>query len=126
MLFSCLHHGHLVMAVRQTMVSVFLLGKFSLVLQEYFHKNLLETLIMAVTHLLDFNHYCWFSAFFFFQSLFFCGFALFGAIIPPPFFNYSISIYPLWFCLYVFVSFLICLKNFKSHTWLFMLKIGII
>lgn len=39
-------------------------------------------------------------------------------------FNYSFSVCPLWFWLYVFcVIFWSCIKNFKVHIWLFTLKI---
>lgn len=55
-----------------------------------------------------------------FLSLYFCGLAVFVAISPDlHLFNDSISIYPLMFWLYVFMSFLKLLKEFQSTCMAF-------
>lgn len=58
-----LHHRHLVTAVQTDNSECVSQGSSDLVLQEYFHKNLLETLMFTLWQsLLDLHHHCWFSA----------------------------------------------------------------
>lgn len=110
-------------------VSVFLMGRFIFNSTRIFSEKSLGNSyahIVAITQLLDLHYYVGFLLVLF-LSLYFCVHAVFGAIFPHPhLFNYSISI---WFhygsdCMLLCQCWS-CLKNFKVHTWLFMLNISL-